>query len=182
MEPSGCTHSIYHNSSFRNHSPTERWCAGLRVRRNATHFVHGGSRTISSFWGQPILPALGNVPRSFSTRRLLKEMRGSPWWKTRLFRCRLSTPHSRILFNSGVSTHRQRFAGVVLPKRLSRHRSSWRVTEAHRARSCSRTTPAQREPTKRSGFVVLETTHSSYYDECQGAPTGAARNVRRKYA
>src|SRR5258706_11012548 len=45
--------------------------------------------------------------------RLLKEMRGSPLWKTRLFRCRLSTPYSRILFNSGVSTRRQRFAGVV---------------------------------------------------------------------
>ena len=62
--------------------------------------------TISSFWGQPILRAPGDAPRSFSTRRLLKEMRGSPLWKTRLFPCRISTPHSRILFSSGLSTPR----------------------------------------------------------------------------
>ena len=133
-----------------------------------------------SFWGQPILRAPGDAPRSFSTRRLLKEMRGSPLWKTRLFRCRLSTPHSRILFSSGVSTPRQRSVGVVSPKWLSRHRSSWRVTEAHRARSCSRTTPAQREPTKRSDFAVLETTHSSYCDECQGVPPSNSRLIEQR--
>jgi len=33
---------------------------------------------------------------------------GRRLWKTCLFRCRLSTPHSRISFNSGVSTRRQR--------------------------------------------------------------------------
>ena len=76
MEPSGCTHSIYHNSSFQNHFPTERWCADLRVQRNATLFVHGDSRTDIELLGATDSPSTRRRSEEFLDAQIAE---GNAW-------------------------------------------------------------------------------------------------------